>query len=385
MAVVHPGPIEMVPDEVLRGNREQTYRFELLDHDEVQIGVLGTVQPGGGLEWVSNAAVKGSGNLNVLDIEEASDIDWRDVRIRPIITIADPTGTTGDPIVRKLGIWLPAAPVENWSATGRRWPIELTDKAGILDQQIMTNSDGEPITFSATRGTNVIGLVEDIIVGAGETANALEPSGKTLRDDLVWDIGTTRLKVINDLLQASGHFSLWCDSAGQYRASEYVPPSQRTPIYNAPLTPFSEGSLTAMSPDWSMDRDIYAVPNRYTVISNGSGDEEAMSATETNTNPDSPFSYPARGRWIDEVVTGVEATDQEALQASAVQGLAQRTSVTSSIEVKHLWLPDLRENSVIRFYNKAAEEFFYLGAVARTTVPFDPTALCETTLTEAVI
>jgi hypothetical protein len=131
-----------------------------------------------------------------------------------------------------------------------------------------------------------------------------------------------------------------------------------------------------MAPDWTRDRDIYSIPNRYVVIGQGSGDTEALVSEATNTDPSSPYSFNARGRWITKVETGVEAATQADLDAIAVNRLSSATSITMSISVKHMFLPDLLVNSVVRFTNPDAD-LDIRCFVIRTTVPIDPTELCS--------
>jgi hypothetical protein len=200
---------------------------------------------------------------------------------------------------------------------------------------------------------------------------------------MTWDVGTSVLQIINDLLEAAGYASLWTDGMGQFQATPYVSPANRPPVYEA-LSPFVKGDTSLMAPDWTKDQDIYSIPNRYVAISQGGGDAEALVAVETNTDPSSPFSYPSRGRWITRVVTGVEATSQADLQARAKMGLAQASSVTSGIAIQHLYLPDLQLNTTIRFVNPDAD-LDLLCYVTKTSLTFDPTSYCKSEIREAVV
>jgi hypothetical protein len=196
---------------------------------------------------------------------------------------------------------------------------------------------------------------------------------------MTWDMGTTLLKIVNDLLDTSTYFSLWVDGAGQYRCSPFVDASARTPVY-ALATPFTKGDLSLMSPTWERDRDIYSIPNRYVAIAQGSGTTPAMTSVATNTDPLSPYSYANRGnRWITTVLTGAQATTQADLDAIARRGLTDLTAVANMIKVDHLYLPDVQVNAVVNFVNPDAG-LNILTYVTTTTVPFDPVALCSTEL-----
>ena len=305
-------------------------------------------------------------------------IDWLNLRVRPMIRIArlgggdDPDGT-----LVPAGVYLCAAPVEEWTSPGLRRRVELADKLSILDQDI---ASGDPIgltAYSALPGDNIINLVTDLIGETGERYPAIQPDTKTLTAPLLWDIGTTRLKIINDLLDAAGYFSLWCDGWGQYQATPYVQPADRTPVYES-LLPFSSGPNSLMDPTWTRDRDIYSIPNRYLVVSQGDGETPALTSVAMNLNPNSPYSFGNRGRWITTVEIGVEALTQTELDTIAAARLSAATSITNQITLQHIFLPDLHINSVVRFINPGSPDIYCY--VVNTTIPLDPTALCTTVM-----
>jgi hypothetical protein len=373
-----PVPVLFEPEEVLSGSRSTEYVFDLMDHTEQLIGSLTNVS-GGSIEWTSGTAIKAGGSITVTDLGQQ--IDWLNVRIRPRCLVSS-VGTE-EPIETGLGVYLAAAPVEDWDETGRVWSVELLDKLSLLDGDIVTDLNGDPVTYVAPVGANVIQIVVDLIEGIGETAPAIVPDTKVLANSMTWDVGTSILQIINDLLEAAGYASLWTDGWGQFRAEPYVSPANRTPVYEA-LNPFSKGDGSLMGPKWRNDKDIYGIPNRYVAISQGSGDEESLVAVATNEDPSSPFSYQARGRWVTRVVTGVEATSQEDLEARALMGLSQASSVTAGISLEHVFLPDLLINRTVKFTNPDAG-LDLLCYVTKTSVEFDPTALCKTEIREAVV
>jgi hypothetical protein len=382
-AGVLPTPVVFDPvGGVLEAQRVTEFRFEMLSTDEAALGNMRGVQPGGGVEWKANAAIKGGGSMSVLDVGQG--IDWLNTRIRPWAIL---TGTNADGSTLEVpcGVYIPTAPVEDWTEGGRSWNVELLDKNSILDQDVVTDEDNIPVTFTLPTGTIALEAVVNLITGAGESAAAIGVGDATesLNNPMTWDVGTSRLKIINDVLSAAGYFSLWVDGYGQYRATQYIVPSQRQPVYET-NTPFSRGDNSLMDPSWTRDNDIYSVPNRYVAIGQGDGVTEAPVAIATNEDPLSPFSYQARGRWITHVVSGVEATSVSELVTRARMGLAQMSAVTSGFSVAHMFLPDIMVNSVVRFTNDLAELDVYCS-VSSTSIPFDPAALCKSVLQEVVV
>ena len=361
-------------DQVLTaGTRVTAWRFELLDRREVLIGDLEGVQPGGSVDFSASASIKGGGSITIVDIGQ--DIDWLNVRIRPVCTI--------EGLSREIpvGVWLPSAPTEDWSDLGRSWSVDLLDKASILDGDIWTHpSSGNPEAFVAKAGQNVISVVRSLITQTGESVRAIENASVTLSSDRVFEAGMTRLQIINELLDSAGFFSLWVDYAGQFRATPYAPPADRSPAYDV-AAPFTAGDTSVMSPDFSRERDIFSVPNKVFCSTSGDGETEALTSVATNTDPNSPYSYPSRGRWITQIESDVDAVSQSALDLITRRKLADATAVTSKLELTHLFLPDLLINTTIRARNDRAG-IDQLCTVTNTSVSFDPLGTCSTKLQE---
>ena len=371
-----------VMDTLPGAPRSTSWRFELLDSDEAIIGELGGAQVDGSVDWEATASVKGGGRLTVQDIGQ--DIDWLNTRIRPVVTISDPASMYGATTVEMpIGVFLPSAPKDAGSALGIAADVELHDKCSLLDSDIWTTAGGVPATYIAAVGDEVLELVRLLIEDTGETADTIEPDPTLLvTSALTWDVGTTRLRIINDLLDAAGYFSLWCDGWGHFRATPYTEPASRAPRFSV-MAPFEVGPTSLWLPEWTRDRDIYAVPNRVVAISQGDGETEALTSTATNVDPLSPYSQVSRGRWITTVETGVEALNQAALDVYTSRRLSQLTSVTTTLELKHALLPGLNVNDVVRIVNPDAD-INLLAVVRKTMVPFDPIAPAESTFAEVI-
>jgi len=371
-----------VMDNLPGAPRSTSWRFELLDSDETPIGELGGVQSDGYVDWEATASVKGGGQITVQDIGQ--EIDWLNVRIRPVVTLTNLLpGSEYLVVEMPVGVFLPSAPLETNSALGAVSEVELHDKCALLDSDIWTDGSGVPSTYVAAVGDEVLELIRLLIEDTGETADTIEPDPALLvTSALTWDVGTTRLRIINDLLDAAGYFSLWVDGWGHFRATPYTEPSSRAPRFSL-MAPFEVGANSLWLPDWTRDRDIYAVPNRVVAISQGDGETAALTSTATNEDPDSPYSEPSRGRWITTVETGVEALDQAALDTYAARRLSQLTSVTTTLEVKHALLPGLNVNDVVNVVHPE-REINIKAVVRKTKVPFDPVAPAESTLAEVI-
>lgn len=377
---------DLTTEEILYGSRTTSFRFELLSHDsstgvDSLAGYLDGVEPDGGLRGESSQPVKWGGTLRVRDVESAgvdalgnsltrmADVDLTKVRIRPVRTI-DGLGEV------PLGVYLLNAAPETWSGTGRTYDLVLHDKSTVLDQ------DRVDETFTAGSDDPILEIVAALIASAGETIALDGSDTRTLAAPLAWEAGTSKLQIVNDLLTGPlGYFALTVDGAGNFRASPYVAPADRSTRYamlndeegNRLQRELRDGETSIYSPEWTRDRVSYNVPNKVIAVEAGAGDGPALVGVATNENPESPYSYQARGnRWIVAEPLRVDVPDMSGeanpaaatiafLEAAALRSLIARSSVQSAIEVECLPIPvDLLD--ALTFANTPA------GVSARHTV-----------------
>ena len=347
-------------NEILYGSRTTSYRWEILEHEngsDVLAGFLdGVVDGSASLSWELYTAVKGSGNLRVADLDVAQpgfmtirQVALASARLRPVLIIE------GLPEI-PLGVFLIAAAPEDWSDTGRVLNLELLDRATVLDQ----DSVAESYTVAAT--TSILSAVAAVVASAGESINVDADVTDALSSAMVWPAGTAKLQIVNDLLGALNYNSLWVDGVGNFQATPYVVPAKRPLTYEL-LTGVSrelvDGERSIYSQEWSRDKDLFDVPNKVIAVQSATGDVPALVGEYTNVDPDSPFSYPSRGRWVTKVLDGVETPEgTNAVVVAFLEATAQRSLIASSaiqaaVKVKHLPIPD-RVSDVMTFANTPA-------------------------------
>jgi hypothetical protein len=342
-----------------------SYRCELLDKDEAPKGTL-TGVTGGSLSYSVASTIKSQGNLRITYLPTT--VDLLNDRVKVIITVngAD----------HPLGVFKMVVPETGYTTSGNEWDVELLDKLAILDEVSI------PGIYTLPADTNIIAKVKELIEAAGETAVAITESDATLRGNVTWEEGTSRLRIINDLLEAANYFSLWCDGEGRYQATPHTDAQYR------PLThQFVDGANCRYSPTFTRSQDIWKIPNRFIAISRASEDEPAIIGIATNENPESKFSFQARGRWIDEVSSDVELADQAAADAYAARRLQEVSSAVATVTISHEWTP-LLLNDAVRFARLPVPERHRIDArhvVQRMEVSLESAAfLTSTTLREVV-
>ena len=344
--------------------RREAYLVEMLDRDDRLLGTLDGVE-GGTLDWSIYQTIRTTG---VLDMTATSQqIDWLTTRLRITYRMETAEGTLSWP----LGVYLPAVPQRQHSATSVSGPVQLFDKLLILRE----DSYGESVTIAA--GASITGTVDDLITATGETNRYIEPDLAVLRNPMTFEPGTTRLQIINALLEAAGYSALWCDGWGQYRAERYRPPAQRGLAWE-----FASGEASIHSPAFTLDDDYFSVPNRWTLVSRTDGDTPALTSTRTldALQPTSRFTQANRGRWISRVDIDVEAASQSVLDAMCERRLLDAAAVTRSVTISHAMLP-LQLNQRVTFADTSTE-LVELGnaTITQTTIPLTPGGLMRTTL-----
>lgn len=314
----------------LLSHRVEGWLFELLDLDDQLVGPLDRVAADQGqLDFSVAAEPRGSGSCTV----RGQDVDWlrHRVRVSYLHDGADPT-----PKITAL----PAAPVERHTDDGVTVDVELYDKTLVLIEDRFPGSYGLPA------GTLIVDAVGEVIASTGETSMVLTESAATLATPMVWGPDATKLQIVNDLLDAAGYFSVWCDGLGRFRADPYVEVGARGVAWT-----FRDDATGLYLPEFDRDRDTFAVPNSYTCVAR-TDDESTPPAVAVaeDVDPASPFSFPSRGRWITRTDVDVEAADEATLALIARRRLAEAQQVAETFQVTHPVLP-IGLNDVVEFTN----------------------------------
>lgn len=373
--------------DVLYGDRVTSYRWEVLEHSngvDYLLGILDGVSDGV-LTWTQNAAVKGGGKSQVADLDVAepgkmriADLTLESVRLRPVCVIE---GLPENP----LGVYLVSSAKEGWDATGRVWSLQLLDKNTVLDQDKVDQS------YAVPAGDLILQRVRTILSSAGEYIEV--PAGNTAAtaSGMVWEAGTSKLQIVNDLLDVAGFSALWIDGYGNFQVTPRLLPADRSVMYEVLGIPreLKDGAQSIYRPDWDRERDSFEVPNKViTVQAAGGEDDEALVGQWTNEDPDSPYSYPARGRWIVHVVSDVECPEGAPadivtfLQNRARATLVQMSSVQAQVKIEHLPVP-MRVGDAVQFANtRAGLDARHI--ITRLELELRPLGLMRSTLQEVV-
>lgn len=343
----------------LTGHRVESIRVELLTRTERSLGDLDGIE-GGKVSWNANADLPGSGSLSLTELGQ--DINVSSDRVRIWWSVE---GYGEWP----LGVWLLAAPTVDYTEDGTSRELSLIDKLTIPRDDCLTE------TLQLPAGTNLVGAMVAQVQATGETRIAATASDKTLTNPLTWDPGTSRLTVINDLAAAAGYWSLWTDSAGQFRIEPYIAPASRPVVRE-----FVEGETAIHTPDWSYTLPLWDATNMVVMTSQADDDGVFWTASAVDDNPDSPTSTVSMGRVLNPIVEeNVEAASQADLQAQANRKLLNNSNVVGSLSVTHAPIP-IWFNEAVRFVSQGVS---LTATVTQMSLDLEPGSLVAATWRQA--
>lgn len=322
----------LVAGDDLTGIRVESWRVEKLGMDGSPLGLLDGVQTVS-LDWEGDRDIFGTGSLKW---EGDSALDWMTFRVQPWYRAEFPSGNV---VEWPLGVYIPATPEENWDDGSLSQTVQLYDKLLVL-----TETQTED-TYTVEAGTVVTAKVRELLAAAGVPTSdiAITDSAKTVPDDIVLEPGTPYLELINKLLKSINYLNLWADGYGIFNSSPFIKPEDRTSVWD-----FKDDEAGIYEPEFSRARDTFKVPNKYIGFSISTGGFEAERAEAANTDPASPYSYPARGRWITEIERDIDAADGDTLEQIVARRLAERMQVASTVSIAH-WLIPLALDDVVTF------------------------------------
>ena len=347
-------------------SRIEEFGVRVLDKKNNVVGSLDGVV-GGTITGSVDARIKTAGKL---EIKTDRPVEWwGDRRLQPWVRV--------NGIEWSLGVFIPESPTRNYHAYGVDFTVDIYDLLTVLDEDCVPN------TYSIPAGTRLTPVIEQLIKSANEWNYAITPSSKTNYRSLTWEAGTSKLTIINDILDFIEYFSLTCNADGQYTASPYVVPRDRPVAWR-----LFEGTNAVHSADFTYTHDLYSVPNRvvYLVQTAGTGVPGIpasfdLRACYENHDPTSMFSYERRGRWVTQVKTDAEAETQAELDEKVRKRIERAQSPMEKVEITNAVLP-LKLNEVVYFRSQGID---MPTTVRKWEVTMTPGALMKTTLRRANI
>lgn len=225
-----------------------------------------------------------------------------------------------------------------------------------------------PLTIAA--GANAIDEAAALCTAVGLPVVAT-PSARTLSTAASWDAGTSKLAIVNYLLDIAGYWSARTDGWGRVVMLPYEEPTRRTATWA-----FADGDNAIFLPRVTIDTGADRVPNVCVLTCTNPSDAPIV-GSYTNADPASPYSTVARGREIALVETVDDATDAADLDARAQTRLLAATSATETVKIQHAYAPVLPGDVVSLDW--AQHSLSLRAAIQSQDISLTPSAMTTTT------
>lgn len=252
-----------------------------------------------------------------------SDIaNWLTDEIRPELII--------DGVAHPLGVYAAAAVTDQQDMTSRALRIEAYDRCWIVKDNYTET------ILSIAAGTNYLTAVKQLLAAAGIGQIIETPTAETLaetRED--WDVGTSYLQIINDLLGEINYKQLWFNAQG----AAVLEPAYVPTVKNIRHTFDTNNVTSLLLPESERQTDIYSAPNVFLCVCSNPDKDEAMISVAVNDNPQSPLSVPRRGRRIMRLYNVDNVASQEELDAYAARLRNESVYAGETIQLTTALLP----------------------------------------------
>lgn len=249
-------------------------------------------------------------------------VNWITDQIRPELIV--------DGVHHPLGVYLPVNIAENSDDAVRTVSITANDRCWVVRD---TKTEGR---IYIPAGTNYIQAVVSLLAQTGIAQSNVTDSAETIPEDREdWEIGTSYLDIINELLAEINYAPLWFDSGG---VAVIEPLSVPTAIN---IDHFLDATdiRSLMLPGIQSQTDLISAPNVFVCVCSNADKSAPMRAVAENTNPQSPLSIARRGRRITKLIKVNNIASQEALQAFANRQVTDSLLAGEVITVQTRLLP----------------------------------------------
>lgn len=305
----------------LLGTRTMSYRYDRLSAEGNYLGPLGNVLGG----KVTNNALAEIKRTASFTMRETGELNYLRDRVQPFARLAMPDGGF---VEWPLGVFVLETPKRVLDDVD-----VVTREVAAYDLAVVLNDDRTTDRYSIAAGTLYTSAVATIAGDAGLDVS-ITPSALTLPVAAEWPPGTTKLRIVNDLLAAINYESVSFDELGRLVARPYQSPAERAVEYT-----YADGAASVRLGGAEQELDLFGVPNRVTLVKSEADQGPALVATVTNADPLSPTSTVSRGRTISEYIEDDDAPDLTTLQAKAARRLFEASQIFEAVSFETAAMP----------------------------------------------
>lgn len=223
-----------------------------------------------------------------------------------------------------------------------------------------------PLGYAISKNTNVMDIAYRLARENLRAPVVKAASSTELFNDFVSEVSDTWVTFLTDLI-ANAKYTFDLDEMGRVLFSPKQDMASLQPIWT-----YDDGNCSILYPDFSMEHDLYGIPNVLEVIySNG---KESYYAKVVNDDPNSPTSTVSRGRIIpyretDPDLIGDPTNNQ--IQEYAERRLRELSTIEYTITYTHGYCP-VRVGDCVRINSSKANLKNVKAKVISQTIRCEP-------------
>lgn len=318
---VYVPPITIDNDYLYR-SRVETFKYELLTLQNGAYKSAGFID-----NYVESANVSidfsrdiiGTANINIRNNTE----------INYLVDLIKPWYVINDTYEFPMGTFMLMSPKKQSNGILVNRPIQCYDLLLALDQ------DKTLVSVAYAAGSNVVDLVESLVSSVGTWAKySIVDSTEALAEDINYELGRSKLFIINSLLNMINYYPLWCDGNGVYRG---IPWNESANITHE----FIDNEFSLYESGIEMDLDYTNMYNRVVIINNQLNEDTAplykVWTFEDENLANHPFSYTSIGRYVTKIFNS-EAVSQSYVDLRARREILKMLEIEENINYNHVFV-----------------------------------------------
>lgn len=329
--VTDHNPLDYEESEIVVALKASTrtweFRYDLLDASNNKLADLETVR-GCSVEQNWFADIKRTAKLTITDTGE---IDYLSNRIKPWVRLHMPAGSY---VEWPQGVFLLASPLR-----GDDEHRVITRNVQGYDSLLIFRDDKVEDRYSVAAGIRYTTAISTLL---GSVPQQVSPSSLVLPTTKEWEPGTSKLTIINELLNAANYESLSFNEDGVAIVVPYLSPQDRMEEHT-----YADDSQGLLIPGIEQELDLFAIPNKWILVVSDP-DRPALSSIYTNSDASSPTSTVRRQRTITDFRTEQDAADQATLDSKVARLAFEASQIYEAIDFETGLFPVHSGNDVYR-------------------------------------
>jgi|GEM_PF-4506058 len=328
--IIYPVIISESQGNIFTRNRYEKFEYELLSLSNERYENAG---------WITDYVKKDSGNIT-MDfsrdvIGTASFLIRNNEDINYLSDLVRPWYVLNDTYRYPLGTYMLSSPSKKLDGKYVSRYVQGYDLLLAMDQDKMITS------YTIEAGTNIVTAIETIIYSYTTlwTEADITPSDEVLAVDVSYELGKSKLFIINSLLNMINYYPLWCDGYGVFRSIPWS--AEKNTTYE-----FIDNNLSIYTPNVDLVLDYTGIYNRVVIINNQLEQDTAplykVWTFENEGLEDHPFSYATLGRYITKIFQS-EAVSQDYVDLRARRELLKMLEIEEAVNYNHAYI-SAREN-----------------------------------------